>query len=114
MEEATYIDLLTLALEVGVYGSEGDLVPFLRRYSTLLNGPRALAVLGVQVWGVRCEGWRVLVRSEGDIEHHPTDVGKLTNQNSRAPDLPTYLTRYSSPSPSPSPVPTPNSVSSLL
>ena len=80
-----------------MYGSEGDLVPFLSRYASLLNGPRTMAVLGMEVWAVRCEGWRVLGRSEGGSENagNPTDiVKKLTNQNARATDLPTYLTRY--------------------
>ena len=93
VEEGTLIDLLTLALEVGVYGSEGGLVPFLSHYSSLLHGVRTMTVLGLQEWSVRSEGWRVLV-GRGQLKKggKPSEVIKeMTNQKARAPDLPTYL-----------------------
>ena len=93
------VDLLTLAVEVGVYGSEGDLVPFLGRYFRVLHGVRTMSVLGMQEWRVRGEGWRVLVeRGGGQRERERVckaeAIKKLTNQNARASDLPTYLNRY--------------------
>ena len=103
IEENTLVDLLTLSLEVGVYGSQDGFVPYLCRYSVLLHGMRTLVVLGMQKWGVRGEGWRVLVenrerRGEGGEmvgRKSPEEIVKelLTQQNARAPDLPSYLSR---------------------
>lgn len=97
----TLVDLLTLSLEVGMYGSQGGIVPFLSRYSILLHGVRTMTVLGMQEWGVRSEGWGVLVRKGGgeqwweEQKRSPVEVLKeLTNQKARAADLPMYLTRY--------------------
>ena len=82
-----------------MYGSEGDLVSFLGRYSRMLHGVRTMGVLRLQEWRMRCEGWSVLVERGGAQKQERREctvetIKELTNQNSRAPDLPTYLTRY--------------------
>lgn len=96
LNETVLVDLLTLAMEVGVFGSESGLVPFLRHHSKLLNGMRTMRVLSQQEWDVRCEGWNVLVNERKmEIGGDPMQVVmEMTNQNARASDLPTYLTRY--------------------
>ena len=95
VKENVVVDLLTLALEVGVFGCESGLIPFLRRHSKLLHGPRSLRVLGgVREWRVRGEGWRLLTSGGRRQGGDPSKVVmEMTNQNAGAADLPTYLTR---------------------
>ena len=92
VSKAHVADLLTLSLEVEAYGSESGLIPFLSRYSKLLHGMRTMRVLGVQVWSVRGEGWRVLVGREGEIDLKNT-IKDVTSDQAIAADLPTYLSR---------------------
>ena len=94
VDEGSLVDLLTLSLEMEAYGSEGGFIPFLRHYSQFLRGMRTMRMLGVQKWGVRREGWRVLVeRGSQERADMKTVVKDVTSQSALAADLPTFLSR---------------------
>ena len=81
-----------------MYGSQLSILPFLSRHSRLLNGIRTRVVLGMKQWGVRGEGWRVLVESAdvapaSSSETPSSVVRELTSTRARAADLPAYLSR---------------------
>ena len=85
-----------------MFGSQPSFFAFLRRHAVLLNGIRMRDALRRKPWGVRCEGWSVLVRGDGEgVMRWGDKVGvavgvafkEAVSDTARAADLPTLMSR---------------------
>ena len=81
-----------------MFGSQTTFFALLRRHAVLLNGIRTRDALRRKSWGVRCEGWRELVRGDGECVMSWRDqVGvafkEAVSDSARACDLPTLMSR---------------------